>query len=432
MASLRGLRHGFRALRHRNYRIYYAGQFVSLVGTWMQSVAQAWLVLQLTGSPVALGAVAALQTLPVFFLSPIGGAMCDRLPKRNLLLTTQTTQMLLALILGALVSTHLVQIWQVYVLATLLGISNGFDMPARQSFIIEMVGREDLMNGISLQAMQINAAFVVGPALAGLSIAAIGVAGSFFANAASFLAVICSLLLMRVEQFYAVPRVARVSVGASLRQGAQFIWRTPAVLVIVILVATMGLFNSNINVLMPIIAKDILRVGPQGYGLLMAMMGVGAVIAAVIAAFAQRSRWKYIVGGAIAFFLVQVCISLSRSFPLSLALMALCGFSMIVFFTSANTGIQRRLPDQLRGRVMGVYMAVNIGTAPLGNLSIGWLASRFGASAAMAMGALVALAALTVVGGWLVFHHRASELVLAHTPAFSDSVLLTGLADAGD
>ena len=423
---------GFQALRHPNYRLYYSGQSISLVGTWMQSIGQSWLVLQITGSPVALGGVAALQTLPVFFLSPVGGVICDRLPKRNVLLTTQTVQALLALVLGVLVSTHLVQIWHVYVLATLLGISNGLDMPARQSFIIEMVGPDDLMNGVALQSMQINGARVIGPAIAGLAIAAIGVAGSFYANAASFIAVIFSLTRMRVDRFHALPKMERTSVVESLRQGGRYIWQTPAVLVIAVLVATTGLFNSNVNVLMPIFAKSILRVGPQGYGMLMAMMGVGAVSGATLAAFAQRSRWKVILGGASAFFICQIGIAFSRSYPLTLGLMVLSGFSLISFFTSANTGIQRRIPNQLRGRVMGVYMALNVGTSPFGNLLIGWLAAVLGAPPAMIIGAVIALLALSVTGGWLRLHREMLGLGPPRPTLSQEPAERAKLAGSGD
>ena len=393
---------GFRALRHPNFRLYWFGQLISLIGTWMQQVAQAWLVLQLTGSALDLGFVSALQTFPVLFVSAFGGVLADRLKKRNLMVATQTSQMLLALILGVLVSTHLVQLWHVYVLATLLGLSNAFDMPTRQSFMIEMVGREDLMNAVALQSMQFNAARIVGPALAGVLIAAIGVTGSFYANAASFIPVIFGLLAMRTDRFFAAPRAKAAPVLESLREGARYVWDTPAVLLITFLVATLGLFNSNINVLVPLFAQNILKVGPQGYGLLMAMMGLGALGGALVAAFAQKSRWRFIFLGSLAFFICQLGFAASHIYPISLALMVASGFALILFFTSANTGVQQQVPDRLRGRVMGVYMSVNVGTQPIGNLMTGWLAADFGAPAALAIGCTAALAVLAGATLWLL------------------------------
>jgi MFS family permease len=414
---MNGLARGFRALSHPNYRLYWFGQLVSLIGTWMQQVAQSWLILQLTGSAIDLGIVAALQTLPVLFISAFGGVLADRVPKRNLMVMTQTSQMLLALVLGALVSTHLVQVWHVYVLATLLGFSNAFDMPTRQSFMIEMVGREDLMSAVALQSMQFNAARIVGPALAGVAIAAIGLTASFYANAISFLPVIIGLIAMRTERFYSPPRLEHAPVIESLREGGRFVRQTPAVLLIVFLVATLGLFNSNINVLVPLFAKNILRVGPQGYGLLMAMMGAGSLAGGVVAALTQRSRWSFIFLGSLSFFIFQLGFAFSHFFAGSLVLMALSGFALILFFTSANTGIQQQVPDALRGRVMGLYMSVNVGSQPIGNLLTGWLAASFGPPAALAFGCCAALAILGAAGVWL--------LPRRHSPALA----LTGLED---
>ena len=413
---MNSLARGFRALRHTNFRLYWTGQLISLCGTWMQQVAQSWLVLQITGSPIDLGIVAALQTLPVLFISAFAGVVADRVPKRSLMVATQSAQMLLALILGTLVVTHLVQIWHVYVLASLLGLTNAFDMPTRQSFMIEMVGRDDLMSAVALQSMQFNAARIVGPALAGLLIAAIGVTGSFFANAISFVPVIFGLLAMRTDRFYSPPAVEHLPVRESLGQGWHYVRKTPAVLMIVLVVAILGLFNNNINVLVPLFAKNVLQVGPQGYGLLMAMMGFGSLGGALVAALAQRARWRVLFGGAFVFFIFQLGFALSRIYPLSLLFMAVSGFSIILFYTSANTGVQTRVPDWLRGRVMGVYMAVNVGTSPIGNLTIGWLADRYSAPVALAAGCLVALLFLCVATVWLLTHRGSQELQLDPIP----------------
>jgi MFS family permease len=424
------LTRGFRALRHPNYRLYWSGQSISLIGTWMQQVAQSWLVLELTGSAIDLGFVAALQTLPVLFVSAFGGLLADRVRKRDLMVGTQTVQMLLALTLGTLVATHHVQIWHVYVLAALLGLSNAFDMPTRQSFMIEMVGRDDLMSAVAMQSMQFNTARIVGPALAGLLIAAIGVTASFFANALSFVPVIIGLLAMRPDRFYQTAAVEHAPVAESLRQGWRYIWRTPAVLMIVLLVGTLGLFNNNISVLVPLFAKNVLTVGPQGYGMLMAFMGAGSLCGAIIASFSQRARWRTLFLGAYAFFAMQLCFALSRVFPLSLVFMALSGFSIILFYTSANTGVQTRVPDVLRGRVMGVYMAVNVGTSPLGNLAVGWVAEHYSAPVALIAGCLIALCVLVAASIWLLPRREQPNLSLDHSENRSDIQRERALAEA--
>jgi MFS family permease len=406
------LTRGFAALRHPNYRLYFFGQLISLIGTWMQTVAQSWLMLQLTGSAVALGIVNALQMLPVLLVGMFGGVFADRVPKRRLLVITQTVQMLLALILAVLVTTGTVQVWHVYVLATGLGLANAFDMPTRQAFVVEMVGRDDLMNAVALNSMQFNAARIVGPALAGVSIAALGVAGSFYANALSFLAVIGGLLLMRTDRFFAVEAPRREPVFKSMAEGCRYVLRTPTVMLITFMVGALGLFAFNSNVLIPLFASDVLHVGAQGYGLLMAAMGAGSLGAALVAAFVQRSRWEMIVGGAIGFCLFELVFAFSHVYWLSIALLGLAGFALISFFTSANTGIQQNVPDRLRGRVMGAYMTVNMGVTPIGNLATGAMAAAFGAPAAMAIGAAAGL--VSVLGGsaWLYANRGRSDLSL--------------------
>ncbi len=403
---------GFSALRHYNYRLFWIGQTISLVGTWMQTVAQAWLVLQLTGSAVDLGIVSALQQLPVLFVGIFGGVFADRAPKRQLLIVTQTIQMLLALVLGILVSTGTVQMWHVYVLATLLGLSNAFDMPTRQAFVMEMVGREDLMNAVALNSMQFNTARIIGPALAGITIALIGVTGSFYANAISFLFVIASLFMMRSETFFAVERAAKDSVLGSLKEGCQYVWRTPSAMLIVLIVGLLGMFTFNTQVLVPLFATDILHSGALGYGILLTGMGAGSLVAAFVAAFAQRARWRLVIGGAVGICLFELAFAFSRSYVLSLGLMVLTGFSMITMFTSANTGIQQRVPDTLRGRVMGVYTSVNMGTMPLGNLAAGALAASLGAPFAMGFGAVAALLTTAIIGARIYLRRSANLMQL--------------------
>ena len=430
--TMKNLGYGFRSLRHPDFRLFWFGQGISVIGTWMQTVAQSWLVLQITGSAVDLGIVTALQTLPVLLISPFGGVFADRLRKRDVLVCTQTAQMILAFVLGVLVSTHMVQIWHVYLLAGLLGLANSIDMPTRQSFIVEMVGPEDLMNGIAHQSMLFNAARIIGPATAGLMIARIGTAGSFYANGVSFIPVILAYVAMRPERFYAVAKSKHASVLESLREGGSYIRRSPAILLIVFLVGSLGLFNSNVNVIVPLFAKNVLNVGPEGFGALMALMGVGALGGAMVTAFAQRSRWKVLFISAAAFFVVQLVFAFSRSYPLSLAMMALSGFTLILFLTCANTGVQQQIDDRLRGRVMGVYMAVNVGGSPIGNLFTGWVAAGLGAPAALTVDCGVALLILLGAGTWMLGHRESQALRLHATPGFAAIEPTLDLVEASD
>jgi MFS family permease len=398
---------GFTALRHRNYKLFFWGQLISLIGTWMQTTAQAWLVLQLTGSAADLGIVTALQSLPVLGIGFFGGVIADWMPKHKLLIITQTIQLLLAFVLGMLVLTHTVQMWHVYLLATLLGLSNAFDQPARQAFVMEMVGREDLMNAVALSSMQFNAARVVGPAIAGISIALIGITGSFFANALSFVAVIIGLFMMREAEFFEVEAVGRTSVIGSLREGFGYVMRTPIALLITLLVGLIGLFALNVTLLAPVFAQDVLHSGAVGYGGLMAAMGTGALLAALTAAYARRAGWKMILGGTLIYLVFQILFALSHVYVLSLVLIAITGFGMVTMFTSANTAIQQEVPNQLRGRVMGVYTAISGGSMPIGNLGFGFIAGAISPAFALISGALTAGATVAGLSGWLYTHRGA-------------------------
>ena len=404
---------GFSAFRHPNYRLYFAGQSLSLIGTWMQIIAQAWLVLKLTNSAADLGFVLALQSLPILFIGTFGGMFADRWPKRRLMVMTQSTAMLLAFVLGVLVSTHTIQIWHVYVLATLLGVSTAIDAPARQSFVVEMVGRADLMNAVALNSMTYNGARIVGPAVAGVLIGLVGVTSSFFINGISFLFVIGGLLLMRPDRFFRADVAPRVSMRRSLSAGFQYVRTSAAALTLIGLVGVLGMFAFNTNVLVPLFAQNVLHVGATGLGVLFSAMGLGSVIAGMYAAFTQKVAWSRIIVGAIGMGVAELGFAFSRSYPLSILLMLLTGLSMHTFFTSANTGIQQRVPDHLRGRVMGIYMTVNMGTMPFGNLASGGIAAAFGAPAAMAAGAVAALAGLAGIGAVILVKRPTADLRLA-------------------
>jgi MFS family permease len=388
-----------RVFRHRNYRLFFVGQLVSLIGTWMQSVAQAWLVLQLTGDPFLLGLVTAAQFLPVMVFGLFGGLIADVLPKRPTLLATQVVQMILAFVLFGLVATGRVEVWQIVVLAFLLGLSNAVDMPTRQSFVVEMVGREDLPTAVALNSATFNAARVVGPAVAGLTIGAFDISVAFLINGLSFLAVIAAYGLMRDGELRPAPRLARPgsvrAVGTSLADGLRYVRATDLVLLAVVVVGLVSTFALNFNVVIPALAQDVLGVDATGYGFLMAATGAGSLVAALVIAFSPRARPRYIVLGAIVLGVAEVAAALVGVYALALVSLFFVGMGVIAMNATANTTIQLTVPDELRGRVVSVFTTVFVGSTPIGALLIGALASSLGVGIAMALGG----AASVVVGG---------------------------------
>ncbi|MDQ2805956.1 MAG: MFS transporter [Chloroflexota bacterium] len=390
---------GFRALRHRNYRLFFFGQFISLIGTWMQSVAQAWLVLSLAGKDgdLLLGVTTALQFTPVLLFSVFGGALADRLPKRSVLMVTQSVMLVLALVLAVLNSLGIVQVWHVLVLAALLGTTSAIDMPTRQAFIVELVGKDDLMNSIALNSSVFNAARIIGPGVAGLLIHWVGVSGCFYLNAASFLAVLTGMALMR-PPFFTRPGAAKG--GAPLSGGFRYIWHTPDVRALMILVGVVGTFGLNLTVWMPVLARDVLGVGAAGYGVMMSAMGVGALAAGLLLAYRGKKAQRSLVLAAAGIFgIVLLAVAVTRWFPVTLGLMAVMGAAMVAFSATANTTVQLLVPDELRGRVMAVYMMVFAGTTPIGSLLAGGIAHALGTPASIAAGAGTSL--LAVIALWL-------------------------------
>lgn len=381
-----------RALRHRNYRLFFAGQFVSLIGTWMQSVAQSWLVYRLTGSAVALGFVSFAGQIPIFLISPIGGVFADRHGRHRILVATQTASMVLAFVLAALTLAHRVQVWQVFVLASLLGIAYAFDVPARQAFVVEMVGRDDLTNAIALNSSIFNGARIVGPAVAGVVVGAVGEGWCFFANGVSFIAVITGLLLMKIQP-HTRPRLTG-SALSSIVEGFIYVGRTGPVRSLLTLLGLSSLIGMPYVVLMPIFADRILHGGPQGLGLLMGASGVGALIGALSLTFRQNLRGmeRVIALSAAGFGASLILFSLSRIFWLSTCLLVPVGYFMIVQMASINTLIQSLIPDKLRGRVMSVYSMMFLGMAPFGALLAGTLAHHLGAPVTVMLGGFVCIA----------------------------------------
>lgn len=406
--QVKGLLRTFLALRHRNFRLFWFGQLISLIGTWMQSIGQAWLVLELTHSAWLLGVVGALQFLPVMLLSLFGGVLADRLPKRKVLLFTQSFAMLQAVLLWALVASGQVQIWHVLVLAALLGLTNSVDMPTRQAFVVEMVGREDLPNAIALNSSLFNMARIVGPGIGGLIIAWLGVAPLFLLNAISFIAVIIGLALIDMNHLYALAKRPNVSLDTakqstlqSLREGLAYVIRTPSVLLIIAVVGVISLFGINFNVILPLFATDVLHAGPEGFGFISAAFGLGSLFSALWLAWGNnKPSIRQLLIGALAFCILEILFAISHMYVLSLVLIAAVGFSQIAFSATANTTLQTVSPDHLRGRVMSVYMLVFAGTVPLGNLFTGGIAHLFSAPISLLLGGGLSLIAAIV--GWIL------------------------------
>ena len=394
---------GARAFRHRNYRLFFAGQAISLVGTWMQQVAQGWLVLQLTHDPLWLGLVSLAQFGPVILLGLFGGVIADQLPKRKTLMATQSVAMILAFILFGLTALHVVEVWHVMVLAALLGIANAFDMPARQSFAVEMVGRDDVANAVGLNSALFNASRILGPASAGLLIGAFDISIAFLINGISFIAVIIGYFAMRDGELRAVPQNPRPrnwsEVVETLAEGARYVRSTPVVLLAVTIVGLAATFGMNFSVLVPPLADNVLHVGPSGFGFLMAASGVGSTLTALWVAFQRRPGPRPIAIGAVALGMGCVVLALSTSFAVSLVAMAIAGAGGIAMAVSANTTIQLAVPDHLRGRVMSVYTTVFSASVPAGGLIMGAVASAWGVPLSLFVGAILTL--VVGVGGWV-------------------------------
>jgi MFS family permease len=401
---------GMRAFHHRNYRLFYAGQSISLIGTWMQSVAQSWLILGLTGDPLYLGVVAAAQFTPVLLFGLFGGVIADAVPKRGTLIATQSTMMALALILWALTAAGVVQVWMILVLALLLGIANAVDMPVRQAFSVEMVGREDVGNAVALNSAMFNSARIIGPAVAGLTIGVAGVAIAFLLNGVSYLAVIGGLFLMRDEELRLPPPSPRPrtprAVVDSLAEGLRYVRATPVVLLAILVIAVVATFGMNFTVLVPAYTKEVLGADAAAYGFLMSASGIGSLLAALWIAFHATGDPRLLVGGALLLGVAETALAWVGAMPVALALMFLVGVGAIAMTATANTAIQLAVPDVLRGRVISVYTTVFAGSTPIGGLIIGAVASGLGVPAAFligggisAIGALAAIVWLRFAGG---------------------------------
>ena len=384
------------ALRHRNYRLFLTGQIISTIGTWMQSVAMPWLALQLTHNALLVGLVLAAQFTPVLLGSQFGGVIADRYRKRSVLLVTQTMFTIPSFALFVVSSTGHAQFWMVMVAAIATGTINLFDVPSRQAFVIEMVGKQDLMNAIALNSSVFNLAAVVGPAVAGLIIGAVGVPICFLANSVSYLAAIVALLLMR-DLPAIVHQGQDQKVFARIIEGASYARHEPVVGMLLIAVAVFSLFAMNRLTLIPFFADQVLNVGARGFGFLLGSMGLGALAGALTLAFSpsasdpRRQFWMAMIWVA-----ALLAFSISRVFAISLVTLFIAGYCQITFVATANNRIQTITPDHLRGRVMALYAQALIGVGPIGSLQAGALATLLGAPWAMAIGAVTA--GLVVLG----------------------------------
>jgi MFS family permease len=419
-----------RALRHRNFQLFFSGQLISVTGSWMQTVAESWLVYRLTGSALLLGAAGFASQFPVFLVAPLGGIVADRFNRQRIVIGTQIFSMILALIFAVLTLTGVIRVWHIFVLAALLGIVNAFDIPARQSFLVDMVGKEDLMNAIALNSSMFNGARIIGPAVAGILVAKIGEGWCFLANALSYVAVIAGLLMMHVSRPGSL--APRGPALAHLIEGYRFARHTAPIRALLLLLGLVSLVAMPYAVLMPVFADQILHRGAHGLGILMGATGVGALLGALT--LATRSgvlglgRWvAFSCGG---FGLSLVLFSLSQNFWLSVALLLPVGFCMMLGMASSNTLIQAMVPDHLRGRVMAMYTMMFMGMAPFGSLFAGTLAEHLGATVTVSVGAIAC-----IVAAFVFFFHlpkirvEARQLILAQDIAGGEpSVEMTARA----
>jgi MFS family permease len=392
------VRHALRSLRHRNYRLFFGGQLISLIGTWMQNVAQSWLVYRLTGSEVLLGLVGFAGLIPIFLLAPFGGAIADRADRRRVLIATQTASLLAALVLALLTLLGAVTVWHVLGTAVAFGIVNSVDIPTRQAFVPSLVEDEDLVNAIALNSTMFNGARIVGPAVAGVVVAAVGEGWCFAANAVSFLAVIVSLTLITVPAHVRDHRT--LSTMARIAEGFRFAWDNVPIRALLLLLGIVSLTGLPYTVLMPVFADRVLHGGARALGLLMAASGCGALAGALLLASRREIRGLglWVALAAAGFGASLILFSLSRTLWLSIGLLVPAGFAMIVQMASSNTLVQSMVPDKLRGRVMSVYSMMFLGMAPFGALLAGALAERFGAPTVVAAGGAVCIVAAALFG----------------------------------
>lgn len=398
-------RRTFAALQFRNYRLYLSSQLVSFSGTWMQSLAQSWLVLQLTGSGTALGTVLAFQFLPTLFLAPIGGMIADRFDKRRLLIGTQTAAGLLSLALGLLVLGGHVALWMVFAIAAGFGLITALDNPARQTFVTEMVGPDHLTNAVTLNSVMVNAARAIGPAFGGVLIATLGIGECFVVNAATYIVVIVALMLLDRDAMY--PTTKAVRAPGQLRQGLGYAWRTPALRTTLIMLTLIGMLTFEFTVTLPLLADHTFSVGAGGLAIMETMFGVGAVLGGLMVASAgaptlRRRNALATAGGA-----STLALAIAPSALLAYVAMPFVGASLIALLAVGNATLQLNSAPHLRGRVMALFAMAIMGTTPIGGPIVGWIGEHVDPRAAVAFGGVAALAAGAY--GWFETERERAE-----------------------
>ncbi len=390
----------------------------------MQTTAQAWLVLQITDSPFSLGLVTTLQFLPVTLLALYGGVLADRLRKRHALLVTQSVAMLQAFAFGALVATGAIQLWHIYVLAMLQGLVNAVDTPTRQAFVVEMVGRDNLSNAVAINSMGFNISRIMGPPLAGIVIDKIDIAPTLILNAVSFIPVLIALLRMDESKLRIVPPSKRGSANALLRQGLSYAWNTPAVLSVLMVVGFIGTFGYNFSITLPLIARFVLHTNAAGFGSLGSFLGFGSMVAALETAYVENVTMRRLLLGAGAFGIIFAALALSPIFIVSGLLLAALGFAGMIFATSSNTLLQLETPDELRGRIMSVYVLLFMGSTPIGGFLIGVLSDLVGVQMTLFLCAVTCMIGVLIA----VRYYRSAHPVYAaaHRPEDSTQTAPTG------
>jgi MFS family permease len=392
-----------RAFTHRNFRLFFVSQLVSVTGTWMQMLAQGWLLGTLVGwdqAVVYIGLLGVVQFLPVLTLSLFGGIVADIWPKRMTIVGTQAASGVLALILGGLALFQVVAVWHVFALAFALGVVNAVEMPTRQAFVMDMVGPDDVSNAIAMNAAVFNGARIVGPAVAGVTIGVLGTSLCFILNGLSYGAGVVGLLLMRDSELIPVDRISMPrsvkAVRWNLAEGLRYIWRTPALLLVIGVVAFFSVFGMNLSVILPVMAANVLKIGPDGYGLLVASMGAGALASSLAIAVMKRPRFRVLIGGGVLLGVSELLLASTNSVAVALTAVFLVGVGFVASAASAQSLLQVTVPGVLRGRVMSVYTTFSIGSTPVGNGLTGVMGGLWGTPAALVVNGSVVLAAEAV------------------------------------
>jgi MFS family permease len=396
----------FRAFQNYNYRLYWSGQVVSVTGTWMQRIAQDWLVLRMTDSPFALGTISAVQFTPILMFSLFGGVFADRVPKVRMLTITQSVMAAQSLIFAVLVTTGLIELWEIYILTAVLGTASAMDVPTRQAFVMEMVGPDDVPNAVALNSIQFNVARIIGPALGGFAIAAINVQGCLFVNTVSFGFVIVALLLMHQNEFFAVPPRMAGKVLAQLVEGVRYALTTRDIAVIVIVLAVIGTFGYNFTVMLPLVAKYPLHSGPGGFGLLTSAMGVGSVLAGLMVARGKSPRLSRLFIGASGLTVLLFLLGFASSWWFAVPVVMGLGVFSIIFQTTANTRLQLLAPAHMRGRIMSIYQLLFAGTTPIGGTFLGYIADTRGVGSAIRIASALCVVGLGAGVAYLRFGPR--------------------------